>query len=237
MRWTGLAKLALTTVMAGAAAVAAPAVAQAAVPVSGGTPVMVNGVSGCTLTAAGHDASGAPVAFTAAHCSSSFDEPVVLRDDPDAGVIGTVATRNEVLDYSVIRLDPAVAVPVRQPGVAGTAPAPEFGDIVCKDGLTTGHTCGITWQREGEKFWNHACAGYGDSGGPVTHDGRLVGLLSGGHMPPAAGSVGDTAMSLLPSCIHPVQSPFFLPVVAHSFDAIVADATERNWPGAGFQMA
>jgi hypothetical protein len=226
----------VTAVMAGATALAAPAAAQAATPVGGGTPVMVNGVAGCTLTAAGYDAAGTPVAFTAAHCSERIDAPVLLRSDPAAGVIGTVATRNEILDYSVIRLDPAVVVPVRQAGVSGRGPAPEFGDVVCKDGLTTGHTCGITWQREGVKFWSHACAGYGDSGGPVTRDGRLVGLLSGGHMPPAAGSAGSLG-SVLPSCLHPVQSPVFLPALAYSFDAIVADATERNWPGAGFRMA
>lgn len=236
MRFTGLARLAATAVMAGATALAAPAAAQAAVPVGGGTPVLVGGVSGCTLTAAGYDATGAPVAFTAAHCSDRINVPVILRNDEGVGVIGTVATRNEILDYSVIRLDPGVAVPVRQPGVTGRGPAPEFGDVVCKDGLTTGHTCGITWQREGAKFWSQACAGYGDSGGPVTRDGRLVGLLSGGHMPPAAGSVGSIS-AVLPSCIHPAQSPFFLPVLSYSFDAIVADATERNWPGRGFRMA
>lgn len=234
MRWTGPAKLALTVMMAASAAVAVPAVAQAAAPVGGGTHVMVSGVAGCTITAAGHDASGAPVAFTAAHCSENLNEPVLLRGSES--VIGTVATRNEVLDYSVIRLDPAVAVPVRQAGVTGTGPAPQFGEVVCKDGLSTGHTCGVTWQNEAPRFWSQACAGYGDSGGPVTHNGRLVGLLSGGHMPPAAGPAGSVD-AVLPSCIHPVQSPFFLPALAYSFDAIVADATERNWPGAGFQMA
>ena len=236
MRFTGLVRLAATAVMAAATALAVPAAAQAAVPVSGGTPVLVGGVAGCTLTAAGFDAGGAPVAFTAGHCSDRLDAPVVLRSAPVSGVIGTVAARNEILDYSVIRLDPAVAVPVRQPGVTGTGPAPDFGAIVCKDGLTTGHTCGVTWQREGVRFWSQACAGHGDSGGPVTSNGRLVGLLSGGHMPPAAGAVGSVGAAL-PSCYHPAQSPFFLPVVSYSFEAIVADATARNWPGGGFRMA
>lgn len=236
MRFTRLAKLAATAVMVGATTLVAPAVAQAAVPVGGGTPVLVDGVAGCTITAAGHDATGASVAFTAAHCSDQVGTPVILRDDPGAGVIGTVATRNEILDYSVIRLDPGVAFPVRQPGVVGTGPAPQFGDVVCKDGLSTGHTCGITWQREGDRFWSQACAGYGDSGGPVTRDGRLVGLLSGGHMPPAAGPAGSVG-DVLPSCFHAAQSPFFLPALAYSFDAIVADAGARNWPGRGFQMA
>ncbi|WP_271799692.1 peptidase S1 [Dietzia maris] len=236
MRLTRLAKLAATAVMAGAATLMAPAAAQAAVPVGGATPVLVGGVAGCTITAAGYDDSGAPVAFTAAHCSERIDAPVILRDDPGAGVIGTIATRNEILDYSVIRLDPGVAVPVRQAGIVGRGPAPQFGDVVCKDGLTTGHTCGITWQREGDRFWTHTCAGYGDSGGPVTREGRLVGLLSGGHMPPDAGSAGSVGL-ILPSCIHPAQTPFFLPAVAYSFDAIVADATARDWPGSGFRMA
>ena len=236
MRFTRLARLAATAVMVGATTLLAPAVAQAAVPVGGGTPVLVGGIAGCTITAAGHDATGAPVAFTAAHCSDAVGTPVVLHDNEGAGVIGNVATRNEILDYSVIRLNPGVAFPVRQPGVTGRAPAPEFGDVVCKDGLSTGHTCGISWQREGNRFWSHACAGYGDSGGPITRDGRLVGLLSGGHMPPAAGPAGS-AGGVLPSCLHPVQSPIFLPALGYSFDAIVADATDRNWPGRGFRMA
>ncbi|MBB0968929.1 S1 family peptidase [Dietzia aerolata] len=236
MRFTRLARFAAAALMAGATALVAPAAAQAAVPVSGGTPILVGGVAGCTLTAAGTDATGAPVAFTAAHCSDTIDAPVLLRDNENAGVIGTIATRNEILDYSVIRLNPNVAFPVAQPGVAGRGPAPEFGDVVCKDGLSTGHTCGITWQREGVRFWSQACAGYGDSGGPITKDGRLVGLLSGGHMPPAAGPAGSVG-SVLPSCFHPVQSPFFLPALGYSFDAIVDDATARGWPGRGFQMA
>jgi hypothetical protein len=222
--------------MAGSTALAVPAAAQAAVPVGGGTPVLVGGVSGCTLTAAGFDSTGAPVAFTAAHCSDRIDAPVTLRDNEGAGVIGTIATRNEILDYSVIRLNPAVAVPVRQAGVVGRGPAPAFGDIVCKDGLATGHSCGITWQLEGVRFWSQACAGYGDSGGPITKDGRLVGLVSGGQMPPAAGSVASLG-TILPSCVHPAQAPFFLPALGYSFDSIVADATARNWPGRGFQMA
>lgn len=236
MRLTGLARLAATAVMAGSMALVAPTVAQAAVPVAGGTPVLVGGTAGCTITAAGYDSAGAAVAFTAAHCSDRINAPVILRDDPRAGVIGTIATRNEILDYSVIRLTPGVVVPVRQPGVTGTGPVPQFGDVVCKDGLSTGHTCGITWQQEGDMFWSQACAGHGDSGGPVTRDGRLVGLLSGGQLPPVAGSVGSLG-AVLPSCFHAAQSPFFLPVVAHSFEAVVADATARNWPGRGFQMA
>ena len=236
MKITRLAGLVAATVMAGATALIAPAVAQAAVPVGGGTPILVGGVAGCTVAAAGFEAGGAPVAFTAAHCSDRIDAPVILRDDERAGVIGTIATRNEILDYSVIRLDPGVAFPVRQAGVSGRGAAPEFGDIVFKDGLSTGHTCGVTWQREGPRFWSQACAGYGDSGGPITHNGRLVGLLSGGHMPPAAGPVGSLG-PVLPSCVHPAQSPFFLPALGYSFDAIVDDASARNWPGGGFRMA
>lgn len=236
MRMTRLARLAAAAVMAGATALVAPAAAQAAVPVGGGTPVLVNGTAGCTITAAGFDSSGAPVAFTAAHCSDRIDSPVILRGNEGAGVIGTIATRNEILDYSVIRLNPGVAFPVRQAGVTGRAPAPEFGDIVCKDGMTTGHSCGITWQREGARFWSQACAGFGDSGGPMTKDGRLVGLVSGGHMPPAAGPVGSVGQ-ILPSCVHPAQAPFFIPALGISFDAVVNDATARNWPGSGFQMA
>lgn len=236
MSLTVLARFAAVSLLVASAVVAAPVAAQAAAPVGGGTPVLVDGTAGCTITAAGYDATGAPVAFTAAHCSDTLNTPVVLRDDERAGVIGTVATRNEVLDYSVIRLNPGRVTPVRQRGVTGTGPIPNFGDTVCKDGFSTGYTCGVTWQREGDRFWSQACAGHGDSGAPMTRDGRLVGLLSGGHMPPAAGAVGSVA-AVLPSCLHPAQTPFFLPAVAISFETIAADATARGWPGRGFRMA
>ena len=229
-------KVAAASVLAAGAAIVAPAAANAALPVGGGTPIVVGGTAGCTLTAAGFDRDNRPVAFTAAHCSEGLHTPVSVQNAPTLGTVGTVEARNEQLDYSVIALDTSKVVPVRQAGVAGTGGLPATGDTVCKDGMATGHTCGLTWQSDDTRSWSQMCAGHGDSGGPVTKGDRLVGMISGGDLPPAAGgSIGSGEM-LIPSCIHPAQTPFFLPALSVSFEKITGDATARNWPGAGFRM-
>ena len=212
----------------------APASAQAA-PVAGGDAIVLNGYSICTLGATGFDNTGRAIAFTAGHCSENIGDPVALRDNEAHGQIGQVVARNEVLDYAVIELSPNV-VPVRQPGIAGRGGTPHLGEVVCKVGASTGHACGVTWESDGPWFWNQACAGPGDSGGPMMVGDRLVGLLSGGGMPPITGAAGSLAYAM-PPCLHPAQSPFFLPGLAVSFDAIVDDATHRDWPGAGFTLA
>ena len=231
-----IARVVAAAALAASACLAAPAMSQAATPIGGGTPIVVGGIAGCTVTAAGTDGGGSPVAFTAAHCSEQLGAPVMLADDPGAGVVGTVVARNEVLDYSVVALN-GRAVPVRQAGVNGRGPAPSFGDVVCKAGLATGYSCGITWQQQDGWFWSQMCAGHGDSGAPVIAGDRLVGLLSGGDMPPASGAA-QSLENILPSCLlPPFQGPVFLPALAVSFDKVVADATARGWPGGGFRMA
>ena len=95
------------------------------------------------------------MAFTAAHCSEQLGAPVMLADDPGAGVVGTVVARNEVLDYSVVALN-GRAVPVRQTGVNGRGGAPAFGDVVCKAGLATGYSCGSTPGRLGASSTRNA---------------------------------------------------------------------------------
>jgi len=231
-----LGRVAAATALAASAAVAVPASAQAAAPIGGGTPIVVGGTAGCTVTAAGTDGGGQQVAFTAAHCSEQLGAPVMIENDPGAGVVGTVVARNEVLDYAVVALN-GRATPVRQAGVTGTGPAPAFGDVVCKAGMATGLSCGITWQERDGWFWSQMCAGHGDSGAPVTRDGRVVGMVSGGDMPPNSGSAGDSVGGVLPPCLAPIQSPFFLPALAVSFEKQVGDATARHWPGGGFRMA
>lgn len=202
--------------------------------VGGGTHIML-GAANCTLTAAGYDRWGTAVAFTAGHCSKGLDQAVLIVEH---GEIGRVVARNEILDYTVIALDTNRVRPVRQQGVVDRGPAPRPGDIVCKVGASTGYACGITWEVRDNVIHSQVCAGPGDSGGPVTAGNRLVGMLNGGEMPPSARALGlGSVGAILPPCVHPLQSPFFLPAYGFTFDSQIADATARNWPGADFRMA
>lgn len=220
----------LTALMAGAPSAHAKPV------LGGGTPLLLDGGHAlCTATAAGYDRDGTPIAFTAGHCSNALGEEVGVEG---AGTVGTVVARNEILDYTVIRVDPSRVDLVRQAGVADRGAPPRQGDTICKLGARTGFTCGITWEVENNTIHSQVCAGRGDSGGPVMMGDRLVGMLNGGTVPPVADSVGlGSLAAAMPECFTDLQSPFFLPAYGTTFDAIVDDATARNWPGAGFRMA
>ena len=236
--WAMLFAIALVgSLLTSAAAFAPSAQAQDARPVlGGGTPLLFSGGQAlCTATASGWDNADRAVVFTAGHCSSDIGEAVEV---PGAGVAGHVVARNEVLDYSVVQVDPNKVNLVRQAGVADRGAPPNQGDEICKLGASTGLTCGPTWQVADNTIHSQVCAGRGDSGGPVMNGDRLVGMLNGGTMPPMAqdagiGSVGN----VLPECFISWQHPFFLPAYGTTFDAIVDDASARNWPGAGFRMA
>ena len=53
-----LARMAAATALAASACLAAPAMSQAATPIGGGTPIVVGGIAGCTVTVAGTDGGG-----------------------------------------------------------------------------------------------------------------------------------------------------------------------------------
>ncbi|PRC56740.1 peptidase, partial [Mycobacterium sp. ITM-2017-0098] len=85
---------------------------------------------------------------------------------------------NEILDYAVIKFDPAKVAPVNEVNgfrIDGLGPDPTFGEVACKLGRTTGYSCGVTWGpgQEPGTILNQVCGGPGDSGGPVTVNNRL----------------------------------------------------------------
>lgn len=160
--------------------------AHAAAPVAlgGGSGIVFGDGSICTLTTIGWDASGRLVGFTAAHCNPE-GATVAAEDDPGAGVLGTLVSRNTDLDYAVIAFDPGLVTPVNSVGgttiTAVGAPA-EFPAVACKQGRTTGQTCGLVY---GDVFstdtWTltQICVLVGDSGGPVVVGTTLVALVNG----------------------------------------------------------
>lgn len=171
----------------------APATAQAA-------PVVTNGIawttnehapgfmqwfkpSGdyCTMSVVGTDDLGNKVGISAAHCiSHEPDGTTVRRWTPwnrYREPIGEIAYRNSALDYVVIDLYDDVILSSNGPGLRldHLGPANPTG-VVCKDGQTTGVTCGVVTRQTDTHIYNLAFMGPGDSGGPLMQGDGWVGI-------------------------------------------------------------
>jgi hypothetical protein len=213
-------------IMALAALVLAPSAhADDRIPLGGGSGIVVEGDTLCTLTAIGNDSRGNLIGFTSAHCGGP-GERVAAEGAEAAGVLGTMVAGNESLDYAVIQFDPQKVLPVNSVKgfeIDGIGPDPGVGDIACKLGRTTGYSCGVTWgpgQQPGT-FINQVCGQPGDSGAPVTVNNRLVGMIHGAFS------------EELPTCIIK-YIPLHTPAVNMSFNTQLADITAKNRPGSGF---
>ena len=208
-------------------AMLSPAPAQAAPPVvlGGGSGIVVNGESFCTLTTIGHDNAGRLIGFTSAHCGGPG--AVVSAEGADsAGVVGKMVAGNDLLDYAVIEFDPAKVTPTSNVNgfqIDGLGPDPAFGDVACKLGRTTGYSCGVTWGpgKDPGTIVNQVCGQPGDSGAPVTVNNRLVGMIHGAYS------------EELPTCVVKFV-PLHTPAVTMSFNTQLADITAKNRPGTGF---
>jgi hypothetical protein len=179
----------------------------------------------CTLTAIGNDNRGKLIGFTSAHCGGP-GERVTAEGAEAAGVVGTMVAGNDALDYAVIQFDPKKVQPVNNVKgfeIDGIGPDPSFGDIACKLGRTTGYSCGVTWG-PGEQpgtILNQVCGQPGDSGAPVTVDNRLVGMIHGAFSED------------LPTCVVK-YIPLHTPAVTMSINTQLADIVAKGRPGSGF---
>lgn len=219
--------IAVAAVLTAAALVlgAPPADAADPVPLGGGSGIVVNGESICTLTAIGTDANGSLIGFTSAHCGGP-GAVVAAEGAEDRGPLGTMVAGNEALDYAVIEFDPAKVLPVDTVNgfrIDGLAPDPTFGEVACKLGRTTGYSCGVTWGpgKDPGTIVNQVCGQPGDSGAPVTVNNRLVGMIHGAFSED------------LPTCVVKFV-PLHTPAVTMSINAVLADITAKNRPGTGF---
>ncbi|KAA1251136.1 serine protease [Mycobacterium simiae] len=204
---------------------ASTAVADDKVPLGGGAGIVVNGGTLCTLTTIGHDKNGNLIGFTSAHCGGP-GAPVAAEGEEAKGVVGTMVAGNDSLDYAVIKFDPAKVIPVANFNgfaINGIGPDPTFGQIACKQGRTTGNSCGVTWGpgQDPGTIVMQVCGGPGDSGAPVTVDNLLVGMIHG--------AFSDD----LPSCVTK-YIPLHTPAVVMSINADLADIVAKNRPGSGF---
>ena len=176
----------------------------------------------CTVAVAGYDDTGRKVAVTAGHCANVGD-PVTAADAPGLGPTGRIVHVDRNLDYAVIHLNPSTEVSRSYGGITinhvGSAPL-RPGQPVCKRGVASGYTCGITWHDWDSMNINQVCAMQGDSGAPLFVGDRLVGMVNGG-MFRAPFSV---------ACHSPLQGPLHAPTGSARADAIFP-----NLPG-GFRL-
>lgn len=183
-----------------------------------GTPIYVGkGPSEvmCTVTVAGYGEHGNKYALTAGHCGNEGDT-VTSADSWQAGPSGTIVKVNHELDYALIELGSNAEVTRSYDGVTinhlGSKPLAR-GQNVCKKGVASGTTCGMTLSDWDAMNVNHACAMQGDSGAPLYTGDRLVGLVNGGMFPPPF----DV------QCASPLQGPIHAPTGSARMDAVLSD--------------
>lgn len=192
-----------------------------------GTPVYVGDTMMCTLGVAGHDAAGRKIGLTAGHCGDQGD-PVMSADSHGVGQSGTVVGGNKALDYSVVEFGDNAEVSNSYNGVTVNSvggPAPATGEVLCKQGVATGHTCGNTWTASEQVSITQVCAMQGDSGAPVMRGDQVVGMVSGGLLP----------FHQL-QCQSPLQGQLFMPTVVTNMSNVMADLNATGGPGAGFRV-
>jgi hypothetical protein len=191
----------------------------------GGSGIVVDGESYCTLTTIGHDNRGDLIGFTSAHCGGP-GALVAAEGAEGLGPVGEMVAGNDELDYAVIKFDPAKVSPtnsVKGFVIAGIGPDPVLGDIACKLGRTTGLSCGVTWGpgKDPGTIVNQVCGRPGDSGAPVTVNNELVGMIHGAFI------------EGLPTCVIK-YIPLHTPAVTMSINTQLADIAAKNRPGSGF---
>ncbi|MGC7098447.1 hypothetical protein ACPZ19_27570 [Amycolatopsis lurida] len=181
------------------------------------------GVTLCTLGPVGTDNAGRLVGITAAHCYGGDD--VYFPGKRELGPIGKyafVSPEQAYHDYAVIVFDPAkVSLSANGPALRidkvldGGLPA--VGSNVCKDGRTTGKTCGLVGSNTGGLIASFAVNMPGDSGGP------LVVARNDGTATEWAGIVTRVALTM---------PPFIFTSAKNIQDDIATRGPDA--PGAGF---
>jgi hypothetical protein len=158
----------------------------------------------CSITAVGRDSANRLVAISAGHChrdpgSTSYPgtpgTPVYktaggqrigeLTDNHSYTAVPSPPSPN--VDFQVILLDPNVVIPSAV-SEDGTVTVHSFGTAtplangLCKDGISTGFTCGLVLGQSSNSYSSYAFAFGGDSGGATVRQGTdvLIGMVIGG---------------------------------------------------------
>lgn len=194
------------------------------------TPIYVGQDTMCTLTVAGVDGDGRQVGVTASHCGEVGDQ-VSSADSWQLGPSGTVVSTNEYLDYAVIEFGSNAAVTRSYNGVTVNSldsDGVNRGDVLCKQGVATGHDCATTWLTGQEAHVTQLCAMAGDSGAPVLAGDRLVGHISRSALPIPNGH--------LFSCRTPLQGALHAPTASVAVNPVLGDINARGGVGAGLAL-
>lgn len=194
------------------------------------TPIYVGQDTMCTLTVAGVDGDGRQVGVTASHCGEVGDQ-VSSADSWQLGPSGTVVSTNEYLDYAVIEFGSNAAVTRSYNGVTVNSldsDGVNRGDVLCKQGVATGHDCATTWLTGEEVHVTQLCAMAGDSGAPVLAGDRLVGHISRSALPIPNGH--------LFSCRTPLQGALHAPTASVAVNPVLGDINARGGVGAGLAL-
>ncbi|GAB2525605.1 S1 family peptidase [Nocardia heshunensis] len=234
LNWAAVAVTAASAVLV----FAGPADAAAPVVLGGGSGVYVEDltttdqVSDCTLTAVGYDNKNQLVGLTAGHCGEVGAR--VAAEYTRSGGIGVIAEKSEQMDWGIIVFNPDRVNPTRsvaQSTINTIGAPPQIGETVCKNGRTTGFTCGPVWESKALSFRSQVCANHGDSGAPVLRGDQLVGMVVAG----TDFDAGPISIEL-PLCtgggnlIHE-------PELATNITAVLADIDRHGGAGAGFHIA
>jgi hypothetical protein len=214
--------------------VLAPA-ASAAVPMGGGSGIVVNGAL-CTLTTIGHDSTGELVGLTSAHCGGAGAQVTATKGTD--GIVGSVVAANADLDYAVIEFDPAKVTPLADVGgfpINGIGPDPGIAQWACHQSWATGHACApITLPgNDTHTLRLRECGDPDDSGAPVTVNDMLVGMIRGGYTPRALVGCPAPYLPAFPPAA-PLPHPLGDQPEMVSIDAILDDINAKGGPGAGF---
>ncbi|MEU0540675.1 S1 family peptidase [Nocardia sp. NPDC005978] len=233
LRWAAVAATALssTLLITGTADAAPPVV------LGGGSGVHVEqlddagGTADCTLTAVGYDAADRLVALTAGHCGQIGSR--IAAEYTRSGGIGVIVEKSEGNDWAVILLDPERVTPTRQVAqtvINGVGGPPRLGDMACKNGRTTGYTCGLVWEAHNSYFRSQVCANHGDSGAPVLVGDRLVGMVVAGQ----DFELGPITVDLAPC--KGAGDILHQPEISTTIALVLADIDRRGGVGAGFRL-
>lgn len=189
-----------------------------------GTPVFVGDEMICTMAVTGTDAQGHKVGLTAGHCGEVGDH-VVSMDSPQVGPSGTVAVRNDALDFAVVELGSNAEVTRSYNGLTidGFGAPSQPGETITKQGVASNQTTGKTLANTDTMQVAQLCAMPGDSGAPVVKDGKLVGMVNGGVIRNFA-------------CVTPLQGMVHSPTYIVDAEDVAAKLNEQGGVGAGFTL-
>ncbi|WKD58936.1 S1 family peptidase [Corynebacterium caspium] len=192
-----------------------------------GTPIYLSQNTMCTLTAVGTDATGKKWGITAAHCAKEGD-PVASADMWQLGAAGKIVYRDTAADYAIIEFAPNVEFTSHYNGVNAQSIGDNAvrGEQLCKFGVASGWSCGITWIASSLRFTSHAGAMPGDSGAPVMRGNQLVGMVNGGILP-------------FPELAYhsPLQGAAFMPTQMTPMSRVLTSLNaDPQRPGAGFTL-